>query len=234
MPTSKNIFQIHKSYDALNAFEKVSLERWNLMNPSYSYHFYTDENIDPFIESEWPDRVGLFRAAEIVHRASIQRLACVYRDGGIYADCDLYPLKPVDEFLDNNEGLQFFRYSGSPGKTHDYLFYADEKHPFIRRLIEDTWSFLERSPEPADGRCWKGWIFEGTIHLWSKILLEEGVEMSGGCTDSIHELIEDPARYQTLHFSSENWIPENRWESSEHQNSDCLNALNALKKECGL
>lgn len=232
MAIDKNIFLIHKSYESLNAFERVCYERWRYMNEGdYDWSFVTDKDIDPYIESSWPDDVSSYRAMPTAIRASIQRLGCVYRDGGIYADCDLYPLKKVKNFLQPKHDLAFYYYLGEQEKVHDYLFYASRNHPLLWELIDRTFHAFKNNTPESLGTCWKGWIFSCTIHMWSEVLKSKGIPATGGCADSMHELRDNPDSFHTLHFSSEHWIPERRWGGSvELEVSDCFNALNEIKK----
>lgn len=235
MALDKNIFLIHKSYDSLNAFEKVCYERWKYMNQDFEWGFLTDKDIDPFIESNWPKDVSVYRDMPTVIRASIQRLGSVYRDGGIYADCDLYPLKKVSDFLKPSNDLDFFYYLGEPKKVHDYLFYASRNHPLIWELIDRTFHAFKNNSQESLGTCWKGWIFSCTIHMWSAVLETKGITARSGCADSIHELRDNVDACHTIHFSAEHWLRERRWGGSvEREVEDCFNALSAIKNTHGL
>jgi|DEB0MinimDraft_10_1074344.scaffolds.fasta_scaffold00085_28 hypothetical protein len=235
----RNIFQLHGSYERLNAFERCCVERWKLLNPDWNYQFLTDEDIDPYVEHMWPSNIATYRTMETVQRAGVQRLAAVYRSGGLYADCDLYPTKPASEFIDTNRQVQMFKKEGREEERiiHDYLFFAEPQHPLIAKMIETAFYRTETTtPESHSAGCWKGWMFYSAgLHMVSDVATEAGISGDPGCADSIDQLRFNPTAYHTLHFSSEHWVKERRWANEpERETSDGLNCLNKLKRIYGI
>ncbi len=233
----KNIFQIHGSYDRLNSFERCCVERWKLLNPDWNYQFLTDEDLDPYVKHMWQDYIRTYKNMEVVQRAGIQRLAAVYRYGGVYADCDLYPTKPASEFIDTNRQIQMFAIEGRDNLIHDYLFYAEPEHPLIQRMIITAFQRTENTtPESHSAGCWKGWMFYSAgIHMVSDVATEAGITGDTGCADSIEQLRWKPYDYHTLHFSSEHWVEDRRWGGSlEKETLDGFGCLSTLKRIYGI
>jgi hypothetical protein len=79
-------------------------EQWQRLHPGWSIKLWTDKDF----ESRWLDNQDLFdRAEEFVppdavgqFRSDVARYEILYRFGGVYADCDVEPLKPLDGLLD--------------------------------------------------------------------------------------------------------------------------------------
>eukprot|EP01116_Phalansterium_solitarium_P010995 TRINITY_DN26601_c0_g1_i1.p1 TRINITY_DN26601_c0_g1~~TRINITY_DN26601_c0_g1_i1.p1 ORF type:complete len:313 (+),score=84.85 TRINITY_DN26601_c0_g1_i1:187-1125(+) len=69
-----------------------SLEAWRRRYPDYSFKLWTDQDIDQLVRTEYAWLYPTFRAYPYnIQRADAARLAVLHREGGIYADLDLFP-----------------------------------------------------------------------------------------------------------------------------------------------
>ena len=77
--------------------------RWEQLHPGWSIRLWTDKDF----ESGWLKNQNLFdRAEEFVppdavgqFRSDVARYEILHRFGGVYADCDVEPLQPLDPLL---------------------------------------------------------------------------------------------------------------------------------------
>lgn len=73
---------------------------WARLNPSLELRLYDDATSRAVIADTLPERLAAYDAMPFgVMRADIFRLAVLLRDGGIYADIDMQPLRPLPEDL---------------------------------------------------------------------------------------------------------------------------------------
>jgi mannosyltransferase OCH1-like enzyme len=84
-------------------------ERWKLLNPHWEVILWTEENIKDIInKAVWDDlRINAkaghpmpLDRATAVQRADMLSYELVYNYGGMYFNCDIDPLRPMDELLE--------------------------------------------------------------------------------------------------------------------------------------
>lgn len=70
-------------------------------NPDYEYLFFTDESIDAFLKTEYPEYYVTFQKLPIlIQKIDFFRYIAVYHYGGFYFDLDMECLEPLgDELL---------------------------------------------------------------------------------------------------------------------------------------
>ena len=93
----KNIFMTFKN-------KKVPKEifiRWKTLNPDYKIHFYTDKDCIDFLRKNYNNNYANFfkKIRRGPHKADFWRLCVLYKYGGIYADIDLVPIRPISEII---------------------------------------------------------------------------------------------------------------------------------------
>lgn len=112
---------------------------WKKLNPEWKLKEWTDS-------SKLPELPAVFaRAHELAPRdhlrfeADVLRLQILHDIGGVYVDCDIEPLKPIDELL---EGVECFA-TWSPNRGPNGLrlltncvLGAEPGHPFIAACID--------------------------------------------------------------------------------------------------
>jgi hypothetical protein len=239
--TSKNIIQLHKTYEILGSFERVCLERWKLLNPEWNYIFLTDHDLDGYICDTWPQHADAFNEMKGVLRSQFMRFAAVYRYGGLYADCDCYPIRPLDQFVDPEKDTVWFRLlnrdADGSNLVADYLFYAQKSHPHVNEMIEQSFDRVsQRTDRFRDS--FAGYMYWSSgIHGLSDIVMTKYnsafQDGSGGCRP--HDMIADPDQWDVFHYSVESWIPNNRFQQGgSDPNVDQIDSLNMLKKIYGI
>jgi len=77
---------------------------WEAMHPGWSFKLWTDEDF----ESKWLKNQKLFDEAKSYvpadaigqFKSDLARYEILFRYGGVYVDCDVEPVKPIDDLLD--------------------------------------------------------------------------------------------------------------------------------------
>jgi mannosyltransferase OCH1-like enzyme len=135
----KLIHQTAKTADIPPQWRRFQ-DRVKTLHPTWTYHFWTDEENHAFVQREFPDLLDLFvRLPKNIMRADVVRYLFIYRLGGIYLDLDYEMLKPFD-LLDYDLVLPW-ESSGEFGVGNDKIsnsFFASAPcHPFWRMVIDD-------------------------------------------------------------------------------------------------
>src|SRR5688500_13370068 len=108
---------------------------WKQLHPEWEHVTWTMSNLPPLVN--W----GLFDQSENTgHRSDVLRLELMQRFGGVYADLDMVPLKPLDPLLDCEGFL-----GQIPPSPRDICVQRVETavigsvpgNPFIARLVRD-------------------------------------------------------------------------------------------------
>ena len=130
-------------------------------NPDYEYLFFTDESIEKFFKTHYPEYWNTYNTLPIkIQKIDFFRYVAVYHYGGFYLDLDISVLKPfdpllrnscvfpVDEYIDTRV-CKHPRYKPYCDKGHNFLlgqyaFAASPKHPFIKILIDHIHTNLNK------------------------------------------------------------------------------------------
>lgn len=115
-------------------------DAWRALHPGWEYRLWGEDDLD-WIEHRdlWdagpelaPRNLGQFRS-------NIARIEILWRHGGVYADCDMEPRKPIDPLLD---GVSAFSFYHNPQVRHgqtiiaNALMGAEPGHPTFRALLD--------------------------------------------------------------------------------------------------
>jgi inositol phosphorylceramide mannosyltransferase catalytic subunit len=118
-----------------------------LLNPEFEYLFFDDQQVQAFIDREYPQYRGVFDSFPFpIQRYDFFRYLVVYRLGGFYFDLDVLLASGLAELLDSGcvfpfEGPTLSRYL----RTHhnmdweigNFAFGAAAGHPFLEAIIEN-------------------------------------------------------------------------------------------------
>jgi mannosyltransferase OCH1-like enzyme len=136
-------------------------------NPDYEYLFFTDESIEKFFKTHYPEYWNTFTKLPVkIQKIDFFRYVAVYHYGGFYLDLDISVLKPfdpllqyscvfpVDEYIDMRL-CKHPRYKSYCEKGHNFLlgqyaFGASPKHPFIKILIDRIHNNLNKYIRQVD------------------------------------------------------------------------------------
>ena len=94
---------IHMCYKDLKILEKYA-QNWKKLNPEYELHLYDDSLCRQFLIKNFSELyVKIFnyiRDGPI--KADFWRVCILYIYGGVYADADIVPIVPLDNFIEKN------------------------------------------------------------------------------------------------------------------------------------
>ena len=146
--------------------------RWQKLHPDWEYRLWGEEDL------QWLDHQDLFdNWAEHAPRnrgqwqANIARLEILYRHGGVYADCDMDPARPIDGLMNEIDTGAFAvwqREKGHPkGQMLSNAFVGCHAgHSTIRALLKG----LRGNVDKNDGlRC----THTTGVRYWSKQILRQ-------------------------------------------------------------
>jgi hypothetical protein len=216
---SKNIIQIHKGYSALSLYDKVSLERWRLLHPSYNHKLFTNEEADEYVYKIIQDKRDLYDALPFGAKFDIRRGAVVYALGGLYSDTDMYPVVSLEETLDQESEDGLFVFSSREQKMFMAGFFAAEQgHPLMKEFVlQSIQRFYERpQPKEEDEISWAGWLLYATVHLWDDLFKSTGRKFEDGISGvdchghDLDDRIKTGEVPLAIHYSTALWRPENK------------------------
>ena len=242
MAIDKNIFQMHNRYEELGPFERVSLERWRALNQDWSYRFITQGELDEYILDTWSEHADTYRQMQKIQKSQIMRAAIVYQNGGVYSDCDIYPIHKLNDFIPTDKPSAWFKLKDRADKRiliADYFFGAEKGHHVLNDIINESYERTVSRKHLIDNPDWgwAGYIYESSsIHAWSDIALVKHKEpMLEGGDNWIQDIEADPSKCHIYHYSVESWIPNNRFEREKKDPfSDEMHHLNAVKHFTGI
>lgn len=94
-------------------------------NPEWEYHLWTQDNLEP-LGVRYVDLLDVFKKP--VHVSDYLRLLVVHRFGGMYLDCDVEGLQPLDPLLTMDACASF---QDGTGQICPAIFGAKSGHPWI-------------------------------------------------------------------------------------------------------
>ena len=104
---------------------------WRTHHPDWELRFWTDENLPPDLRLP----ASYERLRSPVERCDLLRLELVWRDGGVYVDCDFECRRPLDPLL---EGIDFLLGYSKPGRVNHALLGAAPHHPVLDRALGEV------------------------------------------------------------------------------------------------
>ena len=117
-----------------------------LLNPGYEWCFFSDDEVERFVDAEFPQYRPTFDAfAFPIQRYDFFRYLAVYRLGGFYFDLDVLLARPLESLRAHEcvfpfEGLTFSRLIRAHGidwEIGNFAFGATPHHPFLKAVIEN-------------------------------------------------------------------------------------------------
>jgi inositol phosphorylceramide mannosyltransferase catalytic subunit len=131
----------------LPLLHRAAVTTVTLLNPDFEHCFFDDDDVDRFVEREFPQYRALFHAFPFpIQRYDFFRYLAVYRYGGFYLDLDvllasslsgLAHLGCVFAFDDLNVSRFLRRRHGMDWTIGNYAFGAHAGHPFLGAVIDN-------------------------------------------------------------------------------------------------
>ena len=157
----KIIHQTYKSYDEIPERWKLSIKKWKLYHPDWQYIFWSDHDIDQFMEENYKWFLPFYKEYPTkIQRVDVARYFILYHFGGIYCDLDIIPKQNILPLLNNNID-NFLVETPNLGTTNS-LFGSKKHSSFLLYVINNLSSYYDT-----------GW-YQFLLPLHMKILFSTG------------------------------------------------------------
>lgn len=101
------LHQTWKTSDLGNVSEPIqqAIMSWRNLNPEFTFHLWTDDEMLAFIDDEYPDVAKRYRRLKPgAMRADLARYLLLHRFGGVYSDVDTRCLRPITSWAQSDLG----------------------------------------------------------------------------------------------------------------------------------
>ena len=145
MTIPKIIHQTYKNHNLPETYKMCQREIKKL-HPDFEYRFYTDEEMDWLMKTEFPEYYDKFNELpRMIMKIDMFRYFLMYKYGGLYADMDYLMLNHFD-MLNEEVVIPCNREdeNGNPACLGNCFFASQPNHPFWRSLM-DTLFTIDRT-----------------------------------------------------------------------------------------
>ena len=144
MTIPKIIHQTYKNHNLPETYKMCQTEIKRL-HPDFEYRFYTDEDMDRLMKTEFPEYYDKFNELpRMIMKIDMFRYFLMYKYGGLYTDMDYLMFKLFD-LLNENVVIPCNREheNGEPICLGNCIFASQLNHPYWKSLI-DTLFTIDR------------------------------------------------------------------------------------------
>lgn len=149
----KILYQTWKSLELPQKFEK-NRKIWLQYTPSskgWRHLLFTDDDLRNLVKDNTPQYLKAYDSfTENIERVDFARYVMMYL-GGVYADLDTYPVKPIDEFINMDKivlGKEPYEHAGEIYKRKDVLCNAFMISPPGKKFWLDLMDYIVDHYEP--------------------------------------------------------------------------------------
>lgn len=114
------------------------MKAWQRVNPAWRVKLWREENIKALWFEKFPQYKDVWGKTKPIQRADIARLMILYVFGGMYADLDCIPSKPIDDIFDA-EGFRFI--------MHDTVVCIEDDKSPVELAHTAHWPIRKGIPE---------------------------------------------------------------------------------------
>ena len=82
-------------------YGETNRKAWKSLNKGYKVKVYDDDDIDAYVRKYFGDFMEFWDILKPVQRADVFRYVVMWKEGGVYADIDVEPIRPVREWMGN-------------------------------------------------------------------------------------------------------------------------------------
>jgi mannosyltransferase OCH1-like enzyme len=156
----KNIFQSWNTRDLPKPVQD-KIDKFKAMNPDYKYQLYTDEEIDKFVNENYPGEIAeaYNKLNIIVAKVDFWRYLVLYKYGGVYLDIDSNIVKPLNQLIkDEDEAIitsENSRHVNMDRRT-TYVCYVQwalifkKDHPILKRTVDMIVNNIKTNRHPEN------------------------------------------------------------------------------------
>lgn len=127
------------------------LDAMRRLNPEYEFVLYTDNEMDEFVNREFPGEIAdcYNRLNIIVAKVDFWRYLILYKYGGIYLDIDSDINKPLQELIHDDDAA-IVSSEQNEFKFVQWCLMFTKGHPILKRTIEFVVENIQRNLFPND------------------------------------------------------------------------------------
>ena len=139
---------IHQTYknDNLPEIYKMCQTEIKRLHPDFEYRFYTDEDMNRLMKTEFPEYYDKFNEIpRVIMKIDMFRYFLMYKYGGLYTDMDYLMFNPFD-LLNEKVVIPCNREdeNGNPICLGNCIFASQPNHPYWKSLM-DTLFTIDRT-----------------------------------------------------------------------------------------
>jgi mannosyltransferase OCH1-like enzyme len=146
----KRIFRIWLGNTKPKPIFEAWWERFEELHPAWELATIRDGDADSIIDGEL--RNAYYFCSTYSERTDILRHPLLYRFGGVYVDCDVFPIKPLDPLM--NEDSPFFCWQ-TKACLETAVVGSPASHPAIKAVMDflpkHYWNHAQESPHVSTG-----------------------------------------------------------------------------------
>jgi len=109
-------------------------QSWVDLHPTWDYRYWTEDNL-PLLRNQalWDTAESIVPGHSVGQfRSDVARYEILHNYGGIYVDCDMEPLRPIDDLI---AGLTAFAAWETDTLANNAFMGATPNHPWVMALI---------------------------------------------------------------------------------------------------
>lgn len=172
----KTIHQIYGIFDDGIAISDIPVFKHNTeltkafcKGHNIEYKMWSLKDCEELLCEYYPEYIELWTEFRFpIQRADFIRYLILHRYGGIYIDCDIYPVKPLDKLL--NDDLLFVCWNNDNKKLpYNAIMGAKPNHKIFITICQDIIKRVEEKQSKKIYDTWKGrLVFQTTGHQMLK------------------------------------------------------------------
>lgn len=153
----KNIFQSWCNKELHPEIKKVQ-ESILKSNPEYKYFLYDDEEIDKFVNDNYPGEISecYNKLNIIVAKVDFWRYLVLYKYGGVYLDMDSSIVKPLKSFISEDDEAVLSSEISSRNCFVQWMLVFNKGHPILKKCINIVADNIKNNKYPNDVRKMTG------------------------------------------------------------------------------
>lgn len=172
----KNIFQSWSTTN-LHPVIQSKINKLKELNPEYNHKIYTDDEIDSFVNLNYPGDIAecYNKINIIVAKVDFWRYLMLYKYGGVYLDMDSDISIPLD-YLINTEDDAVITFEGNLNYYVQWALIFNKGHPILKKTIEFIVENIKNNSYPNDIHKMTGpSVYTKAIHFIHNELFNETI-----------------------------------------------------------
>jgi len=148
------IYQTCKDKKTLNPQLASNIKAWKQLNPTYRHELYDDNECKEFLKKHFDPKVlkAFNKLRPGAFKADLWRYAILYIHGGIYADIDMNPFKPVDSILGENYNFISVKERQNKYGIFQAFMACSPRLPFLKSTVDTICTYTETEYYPNESR----------------------------------------------------------------------------------